>query len=275
MRMSAFTQNAAGIARRHSFKGQIMTGKNFDINRDGYSVRCRLYVNDPKAVRRVVVYGHGFGGHKETKAAERFAVLALSKHKDMAVVVFDWPCHGEDARKNLQLEECGVYLRIVLSYVQEKYQPEEICGYATSFGGYIFLKYAAEHGNPFSKLILRCPAVRMYDVLNDHVLSEEDKNKLAHGKPVLAGFDWLVRISGEFLESIRENDITELDYSGMADSILILHGTKDEIVPEESVRAFAEKNGIEYIPVEKADHRFMDPKLMDLAIEYIQMFLDL
>ena len=41
------------------------------------------------------------------------------------------------------------------------------------------------------------------------------------------------------------------------------------------MRAFAEKNGIEYIPVEKADHRFMDPKLMDLAIEYIQMFLEL
>ena len=42
-----------------------------------------------------------------------------------------------------------------------------------------------------------------------------------------------------------------------------------------TVTDFAEKNGIEYIPVEKADHRFMDPKLMDLAIEYIQMFLEL
>ena len=252
-----------------------MTARNFDINRDGCSVRCRSYINDPKSVRRVVIYGHGFGGHKETKAAERFAELALSKHKDMAVLVFDWPCHGDDARKNLQLEECGTYLHLVLTFAQEKFQPEEICGYATSFGGYIFLKYALEHGNPFSKLILRCPAVRMYDVLNDYVLSEEDKNKLDHGKPVLAGFDRLVRISGDFLKSLRENDIAERDFSGMAESILILHGTKDEIVPEGSVRAFAEKNGIEYIPVEKADHRFMDPKLMDLAIEYIQMFLDL
>ena len=87
--------------------------------------------------------------------------------------------------------------------------------------------------------------------------------------------EFLPEIGPDFLESLRENDIAELDYSEMADSILILHGTKDEIVPEGSVRAFAEKNGIEYIPVERADHRFMDPKLMDLAIEYIQMFLDL
>ena len=164
---------------------------------------------------------------------------------------------------------------MVLSYVKEKYHPEEISGYATSFGGYLFLKYAAEHGNPFGKLVLRCPAVRMYDVLSRHVLTEEDKSKLAHGKPVMAGFDRLVRISPEFMKSLQEHDITELDYSGMADSILILHGTKDEIIPEESVQEFAWKNGIEYIPVEKADHRFMDPKIMDLAIEYIQMFLEM
>ena len=55
-----------------------MTARNFDINRDGCSVRCRSYLNDPKAVRRVVIYGHGFGGHKETKAAERFAELAAT-----------------------------------------------------------------------------------------------------------------------------------------------------------------------------------------------------
>ena len=252
-----------------------MTGKNFDINRDGYSVRCRLYVNDPKAVRRVVIYGHGFGGHKETKAAERFAVLALSKHKDMAVVVFDWPCHGEDARKNLQLTECDEYLGLVLSFVKEKYQPEEIYGYATSFGGYMFLKYAAEHGNPFGKLVLRCPAVNMYEVLGSHVLTKEDHEKLNHGKPVLAGFDRLVRISREFMESLRENDITGMDFSGMADSILILHGTKDEIIPCASVQEFAERNGIEFIPVENADHRFIDPKIMDAAIEYIQLFFEM
>ena len=30
--------------------------------------------------------------------------------KDNAVMAFDWPCHGEDARKTLLLQDCDFYL---------------------------------------------------------------------------------------------------------------------------------------------------------------------
>ena len=45
--------------------------KYFDINEAGCSVRCKLYADDPRAVRHAVIYGHGFSGHKDTRAAAR------------------------------------------------------------------------------------------------------------------------------------------------------------------------------------------------------------
>ena len=54
--------------------------------------------------------------------------------------------------------------------------------------------------------------------------------------------------------------------------ILILHGTKDEVVPFQAGRAFAENNLIEFIPVENADHRFQNPACMEAATKAILEF---
>ena len=119
--------------------------KYFDINESGYSIRCKLYCNDVHAIKKAVIFGHGFGGHKDNKAAEKFAAKLISKHREFCVVTFNWPCHGDDARKNLLLGECDTYLTTVIEYVKREFHTDEIYGYATSFGGYLFLKYIAEH----------------------------------------------------------------------------------------------------------------------------------
>ena len=75
--------------------------KYIDINRPGYSVKCKVYCDAFRDAEHVIVFAHGFGGHKDNKAAERFAQTALSKIKKAAVFVFDWPCHGSDVRKKL------------------------------------------------------------------------------------------------------------------------------------------------------------------------------
>ena len=112
-----------------------MISKYFDINESGCSIRCKLYCVDPHAVKRVIVFCHGFAGHKDTKSAETFAARAVTKRKGTAVVVFDWPAHGEDARKNLLLEDCDEYLSIVIAYAREHFGTDELYAYGTSFGG--------------------------------------------------------------------------------------------------------------------------------------------
>ena len=86
------------------------------------------------------------------------------------------------------------------------------------------------------------------------------------------GFDRKVMVSQSFLDELHAADIRAYDYLEQAENILILHGTKDEVVPFEDSRKFADDNLIEFIPIENADHRYRDQKTMDLAIRHIQDF---
>ena len=252
-----------------------MITKHFDVNEEGCSIRCTLYCQDPKSIRRIILFGHGFGGHKDNKAAAKLAERGISKYKGLALIAFDWPCHGEDGRKNLLLEDCDHYLTLMLDTCRSRFNAQEIYANATSFGGYLFLKYIADHGNPFRKAVFRCPAIDMLGVMNATILTPDDREKLAHGKPVLAGFDRKVKISRDFLEALKSADIRTHEYLDWAEDILILHGTKDELIPMESSADFADNNLIEFVPITNADHRFTDPKTMDEAIHQTLEFFSI
>lgn len=240
--------------------------KYFNIKDEGNFIRCKMYYNNLKEIETAVIFGHGFGGHKDNKAAERFAMRVLKKNQDVAVITFNWPGHGDDTHSKLSLEKCCNYLRTVISYTKETLKAKDIFGYATSFGGYLFLRYIAEFGNPFRNVALRCPAVKMYDIMKDTIISESEYLMIEKGKNALIGFDRKVEVGLHFLNELKESDIAKINYIEYADKILILHGTKDEIVPFEDVKAFANNNSIDFIAVEGADHRFTDPQKMDLAI---------
>ena len=251
-----------------------MKEKYFSINEAGSSIRCKLYYNDLKAVSRAVVCVHGFGGHKDNKAAQRFAEHLLKKHKDAVAVTFDSPCHGDDVKKTLTLSDCDVYIREVTRYVKSRFPAAEYDAYATSFGGYLLLKYIAEHGNPFAKLALRCPAVNMYSVLSQRIIHPDEQKALMKNKPVEVGFDRKIRINRAFLEELKAADINDLDFHPFAEDILILHGTKDEIVSYDETETFADRNDILFLPVEGADHRFKEPLKMDAAVYEIISFFE-
>lgn len=247
--------------------------KYFDINAEGNSIKCKLYCNNAREIDTFVLFGHGFGGHKDNKAAENLAQKLLSKEKGSALMTFNWPCHGDDVKKRLRLTDCDAYITIVLNDIRERYRPNRICANATSFGGYLFLKYIAEHSNPFEKLVLRCPAVPMYEVLTERFMTPENFAAMEKGRAVPVGFDRKINIDAQFLNELKNADITRNDYLDDAENILILHGTKDEIVPIDAVRAFAENNLIEFVPIVNADHRFIDPSLMGAAISKTVDFL--
>ena len=237
----------------------------FEINTDGRNIRCKEYCKDRRAVQKAVIFCTGFAGHKDNNAAKLFAEKALSAHSDTAEVVFNWPAHGDDVRKKLVLDECGAYLELVISEVKKRYGIQEVYCYATSFGGYLVLKYISEHGNPFVKIALRCPAVNMYNVLTETIMNHDEYDRIIKGKDVPVGFDRKIIVTRSLLDDLKANDIRERDYIEYADNILILHGTEDEVVPFEEGRSLAENQLIRFIPVEGADHRFQNPAHMSMA----------
>ena len=247
----------------------------FEVNGGGHNIRCKLYYNDLKKIRRCILFCHGFGGHKDNSAAEKFAQRLLTKHPSCALVTFNWPAHGDDVKKKLNLSDCEAYLSLVSEFVAEKYAPEGLYCYATSFGGYLTLKYIHEHGSPFRRIVLRCPAVNMYEVFTAAIIGPEEQALLDKGKDIAAGFDRKVLISPAFLEELKRQDIRQLDFLDWAEDILIIQGTADEVVPFDSVRQFADDQLMEFVPVEKADHRFRHPGAMEEAIKAILDFYDL
>ena len=247
----------------------------FDIKEGKYNIHCKLYCKDLKSIRRMVVFGHGFGGHKDNSAAEKFAERMLSRYEDCALLTFNWPSHGDDEKETLYLTDCSKYLEQVITYVKQNFPIETLYFYGTSFGGYLALKYIREHGNPFVKMGLRCPAVNMYEVLTQMIMSKEELERSHRGEIVSVGFDRKIMVSPKLLMDLKENDIQQWNYQEFADDILILHGTADEIVAFEGGTSFAKKNQITFIPVEGADHRFQEPEKMQLAIQHMLLFFSL
>lgn len=246
----------------------------FEINESGHNIRCKLYYSDLKSIRRVVIFCHGFGGHKDNGAAEKFAERLVSKYKGAAMVTFNWACHGDDVKKKLALSDCFSYLNLVVEHVGQRFATEDLTCYATSFGGYVTLRYLLEWGNPFRKIVLRCPAVNMLDALSANIMTAENRELLARGKDAMVGFDRKVPVSPAFLEEIRVCDIREKDFLDFAEDILVIHGTADEIIPYEESYRFADNNLMEFVSVEGADHRFRDPKKMETAMKAMFAFLD-
>jgi len=248
-----------------------MISKNFEINGNN-NIRCKIYCQDIHKLNKIVIFTHGFGGHKDNKAAERFANAITAKEKSTGVIVFNWPCHGDDIKKRLVLSDCDDYLEAVIDYTINTLGVSDIFSYGTSFGGYLVLKYITEHDNPFKRIAFRCPAIHMYEVLTSSVMKADDFHLLEKGKEALIGFDRKILVGQSFLDDLKAADISKRDYIDYADDILIMQGSKDEIIDFASIKEFCDENVIELIEVKDADHRFSDPNILNWANAKIMEF---
>ena len=113
----------------------------------------------------------------------------------------------------------------------------------------------------------------MYEVM-DGLMTDEDRAQLSRGKEAAVGFERKIAVSAAFMGELKAADVASRDFSGIADSVLIIHGARDEVVPFEAVEGFAERNGIDLIPLTNADHLFSNPKLMTEAMQYVEAFFE-
>lgn len=246
-----------------------MKEKHIDINENNNSIRCRIMTEtDSRTFEKAVVVTHGFGSSKDVANTTKFAEKYLSKNKDAVVFAFDWPCHGQDGKKKLELSDCMDYMTLVVHYLRDNYGVKDIYNYSVSFGGYLTLKYIAEIENPFTKIALRAPGIHMYELMLKNV-GEENMGKVEKGKDVEVGFERKMKIDKTLLEDLQKSDVTKYEYFDYADSMIVIHGTADEMVPFDDSKTFCENNVIEFVPIEGADHAFRNPKMMDTAIHTI------
>lgn len=252
----------------------MIKSKYFDVNEDGFSIRCKLYYDkDPRSFSHVVIATCGFGGDKDNRATEKFAARIISRYKGYGVICFDWPSHGKDALNRLTVDACLTYLELVTRYARDAFQPQDIFNYSSSLGAYVTLRYLSEKNkNPWKRIAFRCAALNIYQSMSASI-TEDEWAKLNKGKEIIRGFHRKIKISKEFLEDLKAHDMSQGDFLAYADAIFMVHGTKDEMAPFTEAEAFSENNVIELYPVENADHAFSNPDYMDLAIDKIIEFL--
>jgi dipeptidyl aminopeptidase/acylaminoacyl peptidase len=162
-------------------------------------------------------------------------------------------------------------MKLVVGYASRELGAVKIFNYSVSFGGYLTLLYIAQNGSPFAKTALRAPGIRMHDLMLRYV-KDTDREKLEKGKEIEIGYERKMKADKSLFEELAAGDVRKYEYFEWADSMLVLHGTADEMVPIGDSIQFCENNVIEFIPVEGADHPFRNPKLMDTAIHTVVEF---
>lgn len=237
----------------------------FQLKDNGLCINCKLYTAS-QTIKRVILFGHGFSGNKDNRTAQVLFEEISRSDQTSAMVTLDFPAHGDDTSGTLTVERCLQYISTVLNYIRAELKPDGIYGGGVSFGGYLMLRYIAEHGNPFQKLVLRSPAVNMYHVLTKQLMCAEEVSRCLAGEVILVGSSNKVAVKRELIASLEKSDILNYPYKPFASDIYLVHGVDDAIVSFECVKQFAEANGIPYTAVEAAGHHFADPEKLNKAI---------
>lgn len=224
--------------------------KYFDLKRE-YPIKCKAFIPNDSDVKMFILGVHGFAGDKESSALLELAKAVTPNGG--AVFCFDFPAHGDSptAESKLTVENCKRDLLAVAKWAENTHPAAEKFVFATSFGGYISL-LAADNLTGY-KLVLRAPAVTMPKVLLEAVLNLT-ANQFKKAGIIECGFERKIRLPYSFYEELVCYDLYEKNYDN---SILVIHGNKDDVVPIDDVVRFCDnRKNTSLVVIDNADHRF-------------------
>ena len=233
------------------------------------NINCKLFEPNEK-IEQIMIAVHGFAGDAESSTIKSVAE-ELTK-RGVLIVAFDLPCHGKDKNDNcIKLNDCFVYLDIIISQINNRYNNIPVSIFATSFGAFIILNYISKKNTQFKNIILRCPAIFMDEILIKKILPEHGYNKhdLKRYTKLNLGFEKLLYVNSNFLNELKENSLINNVYKV---KINIIQGTKDDIVDVLKNENFYKNNFLNYklYYIEGADHRFKNDGELDQIINIVK-----
>ncbi|MBQ9018004.1 alpha/beta fold hydrolase [Candidatus Saccharibacteria bacterium] len=210
----------------------------------------------PDGANTIIIATHGFCGDKKSSC---ISLLEENVNQVGAgLVKFDWPAHGDSPVEGDQLTvaNCLADLDAVVKHVREKYPNAKLVPFSTSFGGYVTLLYIQEHPNDFAHVILRSPAINMYDVLSDSIMDDAARESVREKGSFRFGFERPIDVTDRFVEELKQNNVQEALRGMPLSNVTIIHGTSDDLVPFSDSQDFATQHGAHIYPVTGADHRY-------------------
>lgn len=222
--------------------------------KNGYNISYEETIPENPDV--IVVAMHGFAGDKESGFIKELEKEV--NNRNCGLIRFDWPGHGESEANgdNLTIKNCVSDIKSIIEHIKERYPESKLVACSTSFGGYLTLVYNSLYPEEFEHLILRSPAIKMYDVLNNNIMTREHKNDLNTNGYFEYGFERLLKVNKKLLDELYFYNISKMYDKNICDNISIIHGTNDDVVPYEDSLEFSEIHKCSLTPIIGADHRY-------------------
>lgn len=244
-----------------------MIVKSFEIERE-YPIKCKMFCPSHAGIKKVVLGVHGFAGDKESSML--FELAKSIEPSGGALVCFDLPAHGESPvdESKLTVENCISDVLSLAQWIGDAYPSAEKYIFATSFGGYISLLSSDKLKN--YRMILRAPAVTMPRILleSSKITPEEFERK----NVIVCGFERKIQLPYSFYESLTRYDPFAKEYSN---DILVIHGSKDDVVPLADVESFVKnRENVKLFVIKDADHRFKKKGEIERIVHETMMFMN-
>ena len=128
------------------------------------------------------------------------------------------------------------------------------------------LLYNIKKENKFDGIILRAPALKMYDVLMNNIIDSSMLDSLKTNGYFDFGFERIIKIENNFITDLKNNNIFELYKTNIFNNIDIIHGTKDTTVPIIDSIEFCKENNFNLYKIENANHRFDIPGQVEQVV---------
>ena len=240
-----------------------MKTERFTVTEKNYNIDCISYLPD-NTIKSVTLCLHGFGGDKMSSAVKRLGKMLTEKNS--AVVCFDFPAHGKSEldSESLTIENCIAHTKAVADHIKKTYGDKtELNFFATSFGAFVLLNMLKADPYPHSKILLRSPAVKMEETFLSPIcnLTEAELKKTEKAE---CGFERKMQLGYSFYLDLKNHSLDTIDNTN---NMLMVYGDCDDVVKPEDMSGFADRNGINRIVIEGADHRFKKAGQLDAVIK--------
>ncbi len=227
-------------------------------------IPIEITLPDNKRPKAILIALHGLLGYRNS---DKFVQIAeTGKAKGYVVIRFDQAGSGENKRKTgdslisarmndiervvefsrLWLKNCGFFAKL------------PICLFGSSFGGYLAYIFATKHKRVKSIVTWSTP----YNVekIKGFLLQKKPFNFLANAEDPLGTPDSLEPV-------LRNHEIK---------NALVIHGTKDEIVPWSEGQKIYDLLALpkRFVLIDNADHRFMDNSIRAEAVNLTFRWFD-
>lgn len=242
----------------------------FLIKTSKYNISCKQYLpDDCKNMHEIIIACHGFGGDKESSTIKMLANEMVKKN--IGVVCFDFPGHGKSEVNAdfLTIENCINDINEIENYIINKYGNIYISIFSTSYGAYITLLNIAKNKKKYKNIILRSPAIKMYEIYVNTLLNKPLYEYKKNGF-IKLGYEREMNIPYSFLEDLESNNILDYYSNMVLPEIYIIQGDKDDIAPIEDTKDFVNinKSKIHLYIIPGADHRMKKTGELEKAINY-------